>query len=69
MAKRVGEEEEEQEEEEEKEEEEEQTALIKSSNPHLAGGEKNPLQAGPLLNKLPAPVQSDVARGTLPNGI
>ena len=37
MAKRIGEEEEEKEEEEE--EEEEQTALIKSDNPHMAGGE------------------------------
>ena len=34
LAKRIGEEED-----EEKEEEEKQTALIKSGNPHLAGGE------------------------------
>ena len=36
LAKRIGEEEREK---EEKEEEEDQLALIKSSNPHLAGGE------------------------------
>ena len=42
LAKRIsGEEEQEEEEEEEKEEEEEeQTALIKSSNPQVAGGER-----------------------------
>ena len=40
LAKRIGETLGEEDEQEEEEEEEEQTALIKSKNPHLAGGEK-----------------------------
>ena len=41
LAKRIGEEEDE----EKKEEEEKQTALIRSSNPHLAGGKPKHLQS------------------------